>query len=114
MDKLAASRLPTRLIAWASMFMLIIAGWMIFRAPGMGWLVNILFHSPWVHGQADWVASLIILSMTAFYSMPMAVKLLLDRTVSPGFVQSFYYALLSAGIVIYLGSTTTDFIYFQF
>jgi hypothetical protein len=97
------------------MFPLVVFGWLIFRAPSMRWLGGILFNAPWAHGQADWTASLIILSMTIFYSLPLTIKLLLDRHIPPhSFVHPFYHALLTAGIVIFLGSATTDFIYFQF
>jgi len=106
---------PGRFLAWAIMFPLVVFGWLIFRAPSMGWLGGILFNAPWAHGQGDWAASLIILSMTIFYSLPLTIKLLLDRHIPPrSFVHPFYHALLTAGIVIFLGSATTDFIYFQF
>ena len=113
-NRLQASR-QTQFLAWSIMFPLVVFGWLIFRAPSMGWLAGIIFKSPWAHGQADQVASLIIISMTIFYSLPLMIKLLLDRHMPPrSFVHSFYHALLTAMIVIFLGSATTDFIYFQF
>ncbi|MCI0554337.1 MAG: hypothetical protein L0287_25605, partial [Anaerolineae bacterium] len=113
-DKLKSSRLSVRFLAWAVMFFLVAGGWMIFRAPSLAWLATILFGSPWANGLEEWVVFFIIISMTLMYCLPMAVKLLLDRRISSETIHAFYYAVLTAGIVIYIGSAATDFIYFQF
>jgi hypothetical protein len=42
------------------------------------------------------------------------MQYLLDRYVPRGVIQPFYYAVLTLGIIIFIGSATSDFIYFQF
>jgi hypothetical protein len=96
------------------MFALIAFGWLIFRAPSMAWLSNVFLHSAWTHGREDWVVASILLSRTILYSLPLVIKYLLDQYSPRGFLQPFYYAALTMGIVVFIGSTTSDFIYFQF
>jgi alginate O-acetyltransferase complex protein AlgI len=100
--------------AWLIMFALIAFGWLIFRAPSMTWLFDVFRHSAWTHGREDWVVASIVLSRTILYSLPLVIKYLLDQYSPRGFIQPFYYAALTLGIIIYTGSVTTDFIYFQF
>jgi D-alanyl-lipoteichoic acid acyltransferase DltB (MBOAT superfamily) len=100
--------------AWLVMFSLIAFGWLIFRAPSITWLTNVLFHSQWTYGREDWIVTSIILSRTALYSLPLIIKYMLDQYVPRGFVRPFYYAVLTLGVVLFIGTATTDFIYFQF
>jgi D-alanyl-lipoteichoic acid acyltransferase DltB (MBOAT superfamily) len=100
--------------AWLVMFTLIGFGWLIFRAPSITWLTNVLFHSQWTYGREDWIVTSIILSRTALYSLPLIIKYMLDQYVPRGFVRPFYYAVLTLGVVLFIGTATTDFIYFQF
>jgi alginate O-acetyltransferase complex protein AlgI len=108
-----AGRLRT-FFAWLVMFALIAFGWLIFRAPSMAWLSNVFLNSAWTHGREDWVVASILLSRTLLYSLPLLIKYLLDQYSPRGFIQPFYYAVLTMGIVIFIGSSTSDFIYFQF
>ena len=100
--------------AWLIMFALIAFGWLIFRAPSITWLSEVFMRSEWTHGRDDWIVASIVLSRTAFYSLPLAVKYLLDQYVPRGFIRPFYYAALTLSVVIYTGAGITDFIYFQF
>jgi len=100
--------------AWLVMFALIAFGWLIFRAPSITWLSEVFMRSEWTHGRDDWIVASIVLSRTAFYSLPLAVKYLLDQYVPRGFIRPFYYAALTLSVVIYTGAGITDFIYFQF
>ena len=104
----------TTFFAWLIMFAFIAFGWLIFRAPSISWLSNVLLHSEWTHGRDDWIVASIVLSRTLIYSLPLLIKYLLDRYVPRGFVQPFYYAVLTVGVIIYTGVGATDFIYFQF
>ena len=108
-----AGRLKT-FFAWLIMFALIAFGWLIFRAPSITWLSNAFLYSEWTHGRADWVVASIVLSRTILYSLPLVVKYLLDQYSPRGFIQTFYYAVLTLGVIIFIGSATSDFIYFQF
>jgi len=100
--------------AWLIMFAFISFGWLIFRAPSLSWLFDVLLHSEWSHGRTDWIVAVTLLSMTVAYAMPLLIKHLLDEYIPRGFVHSFYYAGLTLGIVIFTSSVTSDFIYFQF
>jgi alginate O-acetyltransferase complex protein AlgI len=100
--------------AWLVMFVFIAFGWLIFRAPSMTWLSDVLLHSEWTYGREDWVVASILLSRTVVYSLPLVIKYLLDQYRPRGFIQPFYYAALTLSVVIFIGSTTSDFIYFQF
>jgi D-alanyl-lipoteichoic acid acyltransferase DltB (MBOAT superfamily) len=108
-----AGRLRT-FFAWLIMFALIAFGWLIFRAPSLTWLADVFLHSEWTHGREDWIVTSIVLSRTILYSLPLVIKYLLDQYVPRGFIQPFYYAVLTLGVIIFIGSATTDFIYFQF
>ena len=100
--------------AWLIMFSFIVFGWLIFRAPSMSWLVDVLLHAEWARSNSDWIVALTVLSMTAAYALPIVIKHLLDRYIPRGFAHSFYYAVLTVGTVIFTSSVTSDFIYFQF
>jgi len=108
-----AGRLKT-FFAWLIMFALIAFGWLIFRAPSMTWLADVFLHSEWTHGREDWIVTSILLSRTILYSLPLVIKYVLDQYVPGGFIRPFYYAVLTLGIIIFIGSGTSDFIYFQF
>jgi len=108
-----AGRLKT-FFAWLIMFAFIAFGWLIFRAPSLTWLSDVFLHSQWTHGSEDWVVASIVLSRTILYSLPLVIKYLLDQYSPRGFVQPFYYAALTLGVIIFIGSASSDFIYFQF
>ncbi len=100
--------------AWLVMSAFIVFGWLIFRAPSMSWLMNVIVHSPWLQDRADLVVIVITLSMTLLYATPLILKLFLDRLPSQSFANSIYFALLTLGIIIFISSSSPDFIYFQF
>ena len=100
--------------AWVVMFSIIVFGWLIFAAPSLGWLMD-LFTSPILGTREQQAVALIGLSTVAVYSIPMIVKMLMDRHAGEDSVlRSFYYAAATAAILVYVNSTTPDFIYFQF
>jgi D-alanyl-lipoteichoic acid acyltransferase DltB (MBOAT superfamily) len=101
-------------LAWLVMFALIAFGWLIFRAPSLPWLFDVFLQAEWAHARTDWIVAVTLFSMTVAYALPLIVKHLLDAYVPRGFVHSFYYAVLTLGIVIFTSSVTSDFIYFQF
>jgi len=54
-------------------------------------------------------------SLTAAFSAPLILKLLLDRYFKPdSLVIALYYAAATMLMFIYINSGTPDFIYFQF
>ena len=51
-------------IAWLIMLALIVFGWMIFRAPSLAWLVNVLTNAPVFGSEESVIVGVIALSMT--------------------------------------------------
>ncbi|MCI0554335.1 MAG: hypothetical protein L0287_25595 [Anaerolineae bacterium] len=101
-------------LAWLVMFGFIVFGWLFFAAPSLDWVINI-FSSPFFGSREQQGVALIGLSIAAIYSIPMIVKAILDRHVKQDSLShSFYYAVATATIFIYVNSATPDFIYFQF
>lgn len=101
-------------LAWLVMFFFIAFGWGIFRSPSLGWLGNILLATPFISAQNDLIVGLITFSMIVVYSAPLLIKLVLDRFSKDGWFHSAYYALTSTLLIVFLSSSSPDFIYFQF
>ena len=101
--------------AWLVMFSLIVFGWMLFRAPSMDWIGMALFKAPWLTSPRDLVIGLVVLCVLVVYSLPLILKLLLDRFTLPGsWWQAAFFALITVAIIVYTNSSNSDFIYFQF
>ena len=101
-------------LAWFLMFSLIVFGWGIFRAPSLTWLGHVLFDMPFLKAQGDLVVGLITFSMVLVYSTPLLIKLALDRLPKDGWFQPAYYAVATTLVIIFLSSSSPDFIYFRF
>lgn len=105
----------SRSLAWLVMFALIVFGWAMFRAPSFAWLGQVLFHTPFIKGQNEFIVALIALSMAFVYSLPLWIKLALDQfTAKENWLQAAYYAAAFCSIFIFINSASPDFIYFQF
>jgi D-alanyl-lipoteichoic acid acyltransferase DltB (MBOAT superfamily) len=101
--------------AWLLMFSLIVFGWLLFRAPSLGWVGQVLFQFPLITSAQDYIIILVVLSMTLAYASPVLLKLLLDRFLPENtWAQAIFYALITLAILIYTNSSNPDFIYFQF
>jgi len=104
----------TRFAAWLVMFSFIVLGWMFFRAPSFAWAFQ-FFTSPFAGTLNQQAVAVVCLSMTAFYALPLIVKLVLDRFFRPNaFIISIFYAAATVMLFLYLNSSSPDFIYFQF
>lgn len=103
-----------RRLAWLLMFTLIVFGWMIFRAPSLGWLVNALTGSPFVKSQEELVTALTAFSTALFYSLPLLIRWGLDRLPRESWLPAAYHAAAAAAVIVYLNLSSPDFIYFQF
>ena len=101
-------------LAWLVMFFLIAFGWGIFRSSSLEWLGNVLFETPFIKAQSDFIVGLITLSMIVVYSAPLLIKFLLDRYSSDGWFHSAYYAVATTLLIVFLSSSSPDFIYFRF
>jgi D-alanyl-lipoteichoic acid acyltransferase DltB (MBOAT superfamily) len=112
---LKTARYPGRITAWLTTFILIIIGWIIFRAPSLDWIWQTVVHAPFGGGREQVIVALMCLSLTLFYSFPLAAKLLIDRWAGPGsWLNASYYALACLAIIVYINSASPDFIYFAF
>jgi len=109
-----SSRLKT-FGAWLLMFSLIVFGWLLFRAPSLSWVGKVLFQFPLISTTQDFIIILVILSMLIAYSLPLWLKLLLDRSLpESSWGHAIFYAFITLAIIIYTNSSNPDFIYFQF
>jgi alginate O-acetyltransferase complex protein AlgI len=100
--------------AWLLMFSFIVFGWAIFRASSMTWLINVIFKSSFLPTRDEFILSLITLTMTFVYSLPLLIKYLIDRYMPEGWTQAAFYAIAVTLVVVYINSASSDFIYFQF
>jgi D-alanyl-lipoteichoic acid acyltransferase DltB (MBOAT superfamily) len=104
-----------RILAWAVMFSFIVFGWLIFRAPSLGWVANILFSGSQVGAQGERAVAVFSLAAIFLYSLPLLLKSLLDRYVKEtSLLHSLYYSIATIATVIYLNASAFDFIYTRF
>lgn len=103
------------ILAWLVMFVFIVFGWLLFRAPSLGWAFQALLTNPLASTLEEQVVGLFALSVTLFYAAPLAIKLLIDRHLSPdSYFHALYYAAATLAILIFMNTAASDFIYFQF
>lgn len=100
--------------AWLVMFAFIVFGWAMFRAPSLDWLVDIFIHSPFVSSQGEFNLALITLTAAAVYAMPLLINHWLASRAKETWLQAAFYAAAVTLTVLYVNSTSSDFIYFQF
>jgi alginate O-acetyltransferase complex protein AlgI len=108
-----ASKIKT-FFAWLIMFSFIVFGWMIFAAPSLGWILRV-FANPVLGSMEEQAVALLGFSVTFIYTLPLIAKKLMDRYIkqdSP--VHSFYYAIATLTLLVYINSSSPDFIYFRF
>jgi D-alanyl-lipoteichoic acid acyltransferase DltB (MBOAT superfamily) len=101
--------------AWVVMFSLIVFGWMIFRAPSLDWLVNVLINQPVLGSNESFIVGVVSLSMTFLYAIPLFLKFVIDRL--PKYSQelsTLFYAAATLLMIVYSNTSSPDFIYVQF
>jgi D-alanyl-lipoteichoic acid acyltransferase DltB (MBOAT superfamily) len=100
--------------AWLVMFGIIVFGWLLFAAPSIQWVAG-LFSNQLAGTLEERAVALIGLGVVLVYSIPMLVLSLIERyTPAESLIRSLYYAVATVMIIVYLNSSTPDFIYFQF
>ncbi len=101
--------------AWAAMSCFTLFGWLIFRAPDLGWLGRALFGSaPGASGDG-WAAALTVLTFVALYALPLAAFPLVDRAAHRvSWAQPVLHGAALALILFLFRESGQDFIYFQF
>lgn len=104
-----------KFFAWLVMFLLIVFGWLIFRAVSLNWLWSALAHSPLYHTSNELIASFVLLVMIGFYASLLIVKSLLDRyAANYTTLHALYYVGATLMTIVFINSSSPDFIYFQF
>ena len=103
-----------KVAGWLVMFSLIVFGWLLFRAPSLGW-VGTALSAPFIRSASDLTVSLIVLSTIGFYALPLLVKSILDRRFEVGsWPQVIYLAAALAMVLVFINRGTANFIYAQF
>jgi alginate O-acetyltransferase complex protein AlgI len=103
-----------KVTGWLVMFSLIVFGWLLFRAPSLGW-VGTALSAPFIRSASDLTVSLIVLSTIGFYALPLLVKSILDRRFEVGsWPQVIYLAAALAMVLVFINRGTANFIYAQF
>jgi len=109
------SGIANRVVAWAVMFLATNIGWMLFRAPSMGWLLNAVGGGDLGLSGDSLTASVSILGMVLLYSLPLMALPLLERVDQRvPYLRPVYYAVAVSAVIVFLGTGGQDFIYFQF
>lgn len=107
--------LPGRLGAWSIMFCLTVGGWLLFRAPSLGWLVEAVSNAPVGLSGDSSIVAVQILAFILLYTAPMLGLLMMDRLVpNRRGMHTIAYGMLLFLIVIFHQDGAQDFIYFQF
>ena len=114
-SRVKAKSWPLRVVSWAGTFMLVVAGWGLFRAPSLGWLVDVILHAPWGASGNNRIALLGVAPMVLVYSSPLALLALVERSGRIRcYLEPVFYALLAAVLVVFLASGLQDFVYTAF
>ncbi len=102
-------------LAWLVMFLLILFGWLIFRSPSLEWLWNALTTTPLYGTREELTVSFSLLVMLGIYASPLIAKLLIDRYgAKHTSLQAFYYVCVTLLTIIFINSSSPDYIYFKF
>lgn len=108
------SRWWSRLLAWTVMIFLTLTGWLIFRTPDMGWLLEALSGMGRVDPDSIYSA-LAILGLITLFAMPLLLLAPLRRLAGSNYLLgSLVNGAGLAAVFVLRADTTLDFIYFQF
>ena len=102
-------------LAWLVMFALLIFSFLIFRTISLEWLWNSLAYAPFYRSSNELIASFVLLVMLGFYALLLMIKFLLDRYFEKfTTLHAVYFVLATLMTIVFINSTSPDFIYFQF
>ncbi|MGE3852884.1 MAG: MBOAT family protein [Planctomycetota bacterium] len=97
------------------MFGFTVIGWMIFRCPSLGWLLDTLRRGDIGLSGDSLIVGAVILLMVLVYALPMVVLLLLEhRWPHARWAHALFYGFALVAIVLLSPDTHANFIYFQF
>lgn len=105
----------TLILAWATMFCITNVSHLIIRAPSMKWLLATFANMQAGFTGDSALASIVVLTLTAVYSLPMFLFMFLDRWAPPyRWLHALFYGACVVIIYLFHQSQTRDFFYFQF
>jgi D-alanyl-lipoteichoic acid acyltransferase DltB (MBOAT superfamily) len=109
-----SGRLATA-VAWGAMSGFTLFGWLIFRAPSLGWLAGALSAASAGLGGDELAAACSVLAFVALYALPLVAFLVADRAAPrAGWAHSVLHGAALAVTVFFFRESGQDFIYFQF
>jgi D-alanyl-lipoteichoic acid acyltransferase DltB (MBOAT superfamily) len=101
--------------AWLVMFMLTTIGMTLFRTDSFSWIWNSVAYAPLYHSTQELTAAFILGGMIVFYAFPLILKLVMDLYLEKyTTLHAVYYVVATWMIIIFINSSSPDFIYFQF
>lgn len=105
----------SRVLAWLVMFSLLVISFLLFRAPSLSWLFTMLTSNSFLGSPDEMTMAVVTLIMIVGYASPLFIKMILDRTWKPdSTLHAAYYVAATLIMIIYLNSTSPDFIYFRY
>ena len=104
-----------KFLAWLFMFILIMLGWGLFRAPDVAWYINAWINAPWGLSGDNWVAFLAYLTPVSLFILPVILQTLINFSGRwRGYLQPLFAAVSMVILAIFIGSGFQDFVYFRF
>lgn len=96
-------------------FVLVLAGWSIFRAPSLGWLMRIWLQGSWGLGGSQGIALMAVVSLITMYALPLGLHALVQASGKIRIVlEPVFYALALTLLVIFTASGMRDFVYMDY
>ena len=104
------------------MFGFTVVGFLIFRETRIDRLISHFMLNPFTGTQDQWVAAVVMIGMVVLTSVPLVTALLIERFVRPRLegtaaflpLQTTMWSVYIIGVMTFVRSTNTDFIYFAF
>jgi alginate O-acetyltransferase complex protein AlgI len=104
----------TTFLAWLVMFIFIVFGWLLFGAPSLAWVAGV-FTNPLIGSREHVLVAFLALAMTTAYSLPLILKMLMDRYLKhTSIFHAIFYVVATIVTIVFMNSSSPDFIYFQF
>lgn len=101
--------------AWLVMTVLVMVGWMIFRASSLGWLINAISNATSGFSGDSFIVSVTVLLFVLIYSMPLFVLMCIERMrLKKTVAEAIVCGLAIIAIMVFARDAGQDFIYFQF
>ena len=105
----------TKVVAWLAVMVFLIASWMVFRAPSLGWLRELFTEAPLLGSRDHLIVVLITLTAAGFYGVLWNLKAIAEKLWQRlPIVEPLYYAAAAVMAIIYANPGLQDFIYFRF